>query len=129
MNYLGVDYGDKKIGLSISPGKLAEPYRVIRYTDEESAFEEIAEILEKEKIDEVVVGLSENESFIKAKRFGQKIDLELDVHVEFVDETLSTHDAQMLSLESGMNRKKRKNLEDAFAATLILQKYLDGLKN
>jgi len=129
MNYLGIDYGERKIGLSVSPGKLAEPHRVIRYTDEESVFEEIVKLIKEEEIDEVVVGLSEGEMMERSKRFGQKIALEVGVKVEFVDETLSTHDAQIMTIESGMKRKKRKNLEDAFAATIILQRYLDGLKN
>jgi len=46
--------------------------------------------------------------------------------VETFDETLSTYNAQRASIEAGMKRKKRKDMEDAYAATLILQGYLDS---
>lgn len=129
MNFLGVDYGERKIGLAISSGKLADPFKVIRYEDEEFVFEEITKIIDQEKIDTIIVGLSEGKMQENAKRFGQKLALELRIEVRFEDETLSTQDAQSLSIESGMSRKKRKSLEDAFAATLILQKHLDSLTN
>ena len=48
-----------------------------------------------------------------------------DVKIVLQDETLTTSDAQTLSREAGIKRIKRKSLEDAFAATLILQSYLD----
>ena len=46
--------------------------------------------------------------------------------VETFDETLSTHDARRVSIEEGMKRKKRKGMEDAYAATIMLQGYLDS---
>ena len=45
---------------------------------------------------------------------------------ETFDETLTTKEAQRLSLEAGLPRKKRRGMEDAFAATLMLQSYLDN---
>ena len=55
-------------------------------------------------------------------------DLEkvLGVKVETWDETLSTQDAQELSLSAQLPQKRRKEMEDAFSSTLVLQSYLDA---
>lgn len=116
MKILGIDYGKSKIGLATSEGKLASPWKVIRNLN---AIAEIKSIIEKEKFDEVVVGVSEREMGEESKKFAEVLG------AKTFDETLSTYDAQRLSIESGMKRKKRKEMEDAFAACVMLQSYLD----
>ncbi|MEK7472618.1 MAG: Holliday junction resolvase RuvX [Patescibacteria group bacterium] len=134
MNILGIDYGRKKIGLAISNGKLAEPMKVIRYTDIKKLSEQIRQIIKQEKIEKVIVGVSEGEMAIESKKFATLITsyqpqsgkLRLSpVTVEFSDETLSSYDAVDMSIQAGMSRKKRKEMEDAFAASIMLQSYID----
>lgn len=123
MNYLGIDYGRKKIGVSISYGKLAEPMQVIRYKDKEKMIAHVKRIIERYKIDKVVVGVSEGEMALESQEFAKIFEA-----ITF-DETLSSHDAIELSIASGMGRKKRKEMEDAFAASIMLQNYLDSRLN
>ena len=125
MRLLGIDFGRAKIGLAVSEGFLAEPYSVIRYEDEKELLEKIKVLVDKEQIDKVVVGVSEGKSAEEATSFGEKLR-ELGLEVIFFDETLSTVSAQELSREAGMKRKKRKALEDAFAASIMLQSFLDS---
>ena len=125
MRLLGIDFGRAKIGLAVSEGFLAEPYSVIRYEDEKELLEKIKVLVDKEQIDKVVVGVSEGKSAEEATSFGEKLR-ELGLEVIFFDETLSTVSAQELSREAGMKRKKRKALEDAFAASVMLQSFLDS---
>lgn len=134
MNILGIDYGRRKIGLAISNGKLAEPMKVIRYTDIKKLSEQIRQIIKQEKIEKVIVGVSEGEMAIESKKFATLITsyqpqsgkLRLSpVTVEFSDETLSSYDAVDMSIQAGMSRKKRKEMEDAFAASIMLQSYID----
>ncbi|EKE04910.1 MAG: hypothetical protein ACD_19C00429G0070 [uncultured bacterium] len=120
MKYLGIDYGRSKIGLALSDGKLAEPYQVIRYKDFDKMIAHINRIIEKQKIEKVVVGVSENEMGEESKEFANFFK------AETFDETLSSHDAQELSIASHMGRKKRKEMEDAFAASIMLQNYIDS---
>ena len=122
---MGIDFGRAKIGLAVSEGFLAEPYSVIRYEDEKELLEKIKVLVDKEQIDKVVVGVSEGKSAEEATSFGEKLR-ELGLEVIFFDETLSTVSAQELSREAGMKRKKRKALEDAFAASVMLQSFLDS---
>lgn len=112
MRILGIDYGRSKIGLAIAEGILASPWKVIKP-------EQLGDILKNEKFDKIVVGVSEAEMAKESKKFAKRIG------AETFDETLSTHEAQELSKETGMTRKRRKKMEDAFAATIMLQNYLD----
>lgn len=127
MKYLGIDYGRKKIGLAMSEGKLSEPYQVIRYADYEKMIFHIKRIVEKQKVENVVVGMSENEMGEEIKKFVETIRYTLNpIPCAVQDETLSSHDAIEMSVASGMGRKKRKEMEDAFAASIMLQNYLDS---
>ena len=120
MKYLGIDYGRRKIGLSLSDGRLAEPYQVIRYKDYDKMVLHINRIIEKQKIEKVVVGVSEGEMGEKSKKFAKIFN------AETWDETLSSHDAIEMSVASHMGRKKRREMEDAFAASIMLQNYIDA---
>lgn len=122
MKYLGIDYGLKKIGLAVAEGKLAEPLTVLRVNTDEEAINKIKLL---GKFDKVIVGISEGRTAQTTKLFVEKLQNQLSIPIEVFDETLSTHEAQELSRQTGMNRKKRKNMEDAFAATIMLQNYLD----
>lgn len=121
MKILGIDYGRKKIGLAIADGSLSEPLRVIRYSDTGMLSEKLKKIIKENKIEKIVVGVSEGEMGEESKKFAEEI------HAETFDETLSTHVAQELSKEAKVGRKKRKDLEDAFAASVMLQLYLDSI--
>jgi putative Holliday junction resolvase len=125
MNVLGIDWGEKKIGVSLASGTLAEPIEVIRYEHASKLFARLKEICTKYGIEKIIVGVSEGSSAIAAKNFATVLQKELGLTVETYDETLSSFDAQELSRLAGQNRKKRKNMEDAFAATVMLQNYLD----
>jgi len=118
--FLGVDYGRSKIGLAMSDGKLAEPYQVIRYKDYDKMVAHIIRIIEKQKIEKIIVGVSEGEMAEESIEFAKNFNTEM------FDETLSSHDAQQMSIQSGMGRKKRKEMEDAFAASVMLQNYIDA---
>ncbi|MFZ3301161.1 MAG: Holliday junction resolvase RuvX [Microgenomates group bacterium] len=127
MKLLGIDYGRKKIGVAISFGKLSEPLQVIRYKDYSKMIDHIKRIVERQKIEKVIVGISEGEMADESKKFASQLaDSNSPFTVEFFDETLSSHDAIEMSIASGMGRKRRKEMEDAFAASIMLQNYIDS---
>lgn len=129
MKLLGIDYGRKKIGLAISYGKLSEPYQVIRYKDYDKMIAHIQRIIERQKIEKIIIGMSENEMGEEIKKFASILGSNTPVPIDFSDETLSSHDAIEMSVASGMGRKKRKEMEDAFAASIMLQNYIDSVQN
>lgn len=125
MKILGVDYGRKKIGLALTDGILAEPWKVVRFDDLGDVFIKIKKEIEAEKIEKIVVGVSEGEMAEESKKFSLELNRETKIPTETFDETLSTQEAQEKAIGAGIKRKKRKTLEDAFAATVMLQSYLD----
>lgn len=127
MKLLGIDYGRAKMGLAIATSPLAQPLEVFRYKDVGEALEKIKRISEQNEIEKIVVGVSEGEMGEESRKFGNKLAAEIDIEVDYSDETLTTADAQLLSISAGMSRKKRRRMEDAYAATIMLQGYIDTL--
>lgn len=125
MKYLGVDYGLKKIGLAISDGQIASIYKVLNVSGLEDALRKVKEVIKKEKIEQVVIGVPEsgNSKKIVLKFIQQLSDL---ISVIKVDETLSSQNAKKLMMDLGVNKKDREK-EDAYSAALILQNFLDSL--
>jgi putative Holliday junction resolvase len=130
MKILAIDYGRAKVGLAVSSGILAEPLCVIRYKRLEELVRKVEQVVQVEQVEKVVVGVSEGKMGIESRNFSLTLSKSLEtVLVETWDETLSTHEAQTASIEAGMSRKKRREMEDAYAATIMLQNYLDSNLN
>lgn len=121
MRVLGIDYGEKKIGLAIADGPLAEPLGVINKKSWESR---IGMVCEKQGIEKIIVGVSEGKMANKTKKFGEMLGKITGLPVEYHDETLTTKEAIAKMEEIG----KRLKAEDAISAALILQEYLDKLE-
>jgi len=127
MKILGIDYGRRKIGLAISEGVLSQPWKVLRVNNFEDAVEKVLQVLQVLQVEKVIVGISEGEMGEESKKFAKVISHKLSVVIDTFDETLSTYHAQRLSMEAGIGRKKRRKMEDAYAATVMLQNCLDTL--
>ncbi|MDO8452562.1 MAG: Holliday junction resolvase RuvX [bacterium] len=125
MIILGIDYGKSKIGLAIAEGPLAAPLGVLRVKSLGEAVEKVLQTAQTQHADKVVVGISENQVADEQRGFVRKLR-ECGLEVEEWDETLSTHDAQSMAIAAGRSPKKRREMEDAFAATIVLQSYLDA---
>lgn len=125
-NLLGIDYGRSKVGVSVAASGLAEPLMVIRYKDRSKLMVHLIKIIEKYQIDELVIGISEGKMAAETKEFGDQLLGKFGLPVHFVDETLSSQDAQILALQAGKGRKDRAAMEDAYAATIILQQFIDN---
>lgn len=125
---LGIDFGKSKIGLSIGDTEslLAEPLEVLKFKDVDWAIKKMKRLIDELNIAKVIIGISEGKTGEFTKSFAEKLKSKINKPIYFQDETLTTHEAQDLSIQAGIRRKKRKGMEDAYAATLILQSYLDG---
>lgn len=123
MKYLGIDWGLKRIGLAVSEGKLATPFLNLEISGLKDGVEKIANLVKKEDVELIILGKPEG-------AMGKIVDktyqafLKEKMNIELTDETLSTHDAKKIMLEMGFGKSARKN-DNAFAAALILQRYLD----
>lgn len=119
MNVLGIDYGLVYMGLAISREGLPRPLTVIKSKSDQHKISEIIRICEKEKVDKIVIG-AESGGFIN------KLIKVLKIEVVTVDETLTNKIAFESMMMEGIGQKKRKELEHAFAAAVILKIYEDN---
>lgn len=129
MKILGIDYGRKKMGLAIGDfdSKLAEPVGVIRFELVEEVYKKIERIIRVEGINKIVMGVSEGRIAQEIKEFGKALEARFNIPITYQDETLTTHEAQELSIKAGIKRKRRHEMEDSYSAALILQAYIDDL--
>ena len=70
----------------------------------------------------------EQEIALKTREFMAKLNEEIDIKIEFVDERLSSLMAEEMLKETERDWKKRKEKLDAVAASIILQDFLDGVR-
>ena len=124
---MGIDYGRKKVGLAMSTEGMATPLSVLKYEDQDKLLIELEKVVASEKVERVVIGVSEGQMARESLDFAKMVEEKLQLVVDVEDETLTSRDAQRLSIEAGIKRKKRRNMEDAYSAALMLQKYLDNL--
>jgi putative holliday junction resolvase len=124
-NYLGIDYGSRRIGLAIGndEAKIAHPYKTLQ--TEMGYFDQLAEVIKTENIAELVVGLprtndgKETDQTREARFFAAELaSFKLPIHLQ--DEAGTTGEA----LRRG--GKPKVDL-DSIAAAIILQDYLDAL--
>lgn len=125
MKALGVDYGRAKIGLAVAEGRFAGPLGVVKVKGWEDALEKVSEVSKVAKVSKVVVGVSEGEMGEEQERFAHELSQKIDILVETQDESLSTLDAQEMAIQAGIPQKKRQKMEDAFAAAVMLQSWID----
>ena len=120
---LGVDFGERRIGLAIAESGLAEPFSIVEVGDQDSAVGKIAEVCQQEEIQKIILGLPRGSK--RVKKFGQRLAEETGLKVVFWDETLTSEEALSKMIQAGKSQKKRRNLDDISAA-IILQEYLDS---
>lgn len=134
MKILGLDYGDRRIGVAVSDafGWTAQGLTVIERRREGSDLDRIAELVAEHGVEEVVVGLPKNMNGTIGPRgeiciaFAEELKEVLRVPVHLWDERLTTVSAHRTLIEADVSRKKRKGVVDKMAASLILQNYLDS---
>ena len=133
MRYLGLDLGAKSLGLSISDktGLIASYYETIKYEDENKLLDILEEVIKKEKIESLVLGLPKNMNGSlgfrahETEEFKNKLVDRFNIEVFLEDERLTTKVAESVLINGDMSRKKRKKVIDGVSAVVILQSFLD----
>jgi len=122
MKYLGIDYGEKRVGVAISDEEAGFAFpKVILQNN--GAINEILSICESENISGIVVGESlssngiQNEIDKKIKSFADKLGKEISLPIFFQREDFSSVEASRFQIDN--------NKKDDSAAAIILQRFLD----
>jgi putative Holliday junction resolvase len=132
-----MDYGERRIGLATSDetASLAFPAGFLERKGNRHDLDALRRIVSERRIERVVIGLPlhldgrEGEAAGAARAFAGRIERELGLPVETVDERFSTVEAERALREQGIQgrrgRRRRREAVDATAATLLLRSWLE----
>ena len=134
--YMGLDVGDKTIGIAVSDLLLitAQGLETIRRENIKKDTDRLLEIIDEYEVDKIIVGMPKNMNNTigpqgeKVLDFVKKLKNKTDVEIVYEDERLTTVAAERVLLEGDVSRKDRKKVIDKVAASYILQSYLDSEK-
>ena len=140
MRILGLDYGDKTIGVAVSDpfGWTAQGVEIIRRSGEteyKKSMARLAELMETYEAETIVLGYPKNMNNTegprceKTKAFQERLLRRFPkVPVILWDERMSTIAAERSLIAADLSREKRKSVIDKMAAVHILQGYLDSIR-
>jgi len=127
MRILGIDFGSKRVGIALSDSSasIGQPYKVLQNT--KTLLQDVVSIITKEEVKEIVVGESKNfkgqDNVIMdaVRTFKKELEdaTKLPVHYE----------PEFMSSEQAQHFQGKNEFHDASAAAIILQSYLDRIKN
>ena len=135
MRILGLDYGEKRIGVAICDelGLTAQGRPTIIRKTKKHDWEILGSLIRNYKVEKIVIGYpvrmdgSEGIQCEKVNRFTALLETTFSLPVVKWPETLSTKEAEEILINSGVRWEKRKKMVDKLAACIILQGYLDSI--
>jgi putative Holliday junction resolvase len=133
MRALGIDFGERRIGLALSDpeGRLAVPLTTLDRRDDRQAARAIAAIAREEAVEVLVLGDprtldgGRGPASERVARFGRRLEAAAGLPVERVEETLTTAEARARLREAGIDPRREPGRVDAVAAQILLQQALD----
>jgi putative Holliday junction resolvase len=134
MRWMGIDYGDRHIGIAVSDELMltAQGITTLRNSGDAHVIRDLIQLVKEWNVSELVVGLPKNMNGSVGPRgqiaeaFAQMLKENLQLPVHLWDERLTTVSATRTLLEADVSRKKRKEVVDRMAAALLLQNYMDA---
>lgn len=134
MRYMGIDYGDARIGIALSDplGMLAQGLTTLENTGGKKLFAQLAELINEKQVEHIVIGLPKNMDGSEGFRaeatyaFAERLKTVTDAEISFWDERLTTVAAHGYLNETNIRGKKRKAVVDAVSAELILEGFMQS---
>jgi len=132
MRILGLDVGDRRIGVAISDELeiSAHSLATIHRNDLSREIGQIKKIVEEYGVEEIVIGMPVMMNGTigiqgeKVERFVEELKKTISVPIRFFDERLSTRFVERTLIEADVSRERRKKVIDKLSAVIILQDYL-----
>ena len=136
MKVLAVDPGDKNLGLAVSDdtGTLARPLTVIPHVSMDQDVQRIAGEAAVRKVEIVVIGAAfggdgeETRAVRHAQRLLEHLQLATSLKCVLWDESGTTQAARNAAVRAGKPKHRRRGHHDAMAAAIMLQDYLDAIR-
>lgn len=136
MRILGLDVGDKKIGISLSDStrSIAQALMVYRRSSLDKDLHELKRVIDEHGVGDIVIGLPKDLSGAIGKKatevmaFAEELQKHTSINTILWDERFSTNEANRIFEMAQVSHKKRKPFIDMMASQIILQGYLDAQK-
>ncbi|HBU12543.1 MAG TPA: Holliday junction resolvase RuvX [Clostridiales bacterium] len=133
---IGLDIGDKRIGIALSDLLMltAQGMETYQRSEEGKDIQYLAAYMKSHDVGRIVCGLPKNmngsigEQAEKVQVFAEQLKEHTGLPLLYWDERLTTKSAHQTLLEADMSRKKRKAVVDKIAAVYILQGYMDSIR-
>lgn len=132
MRILGIDYGDKRIGLAISDeeGKLAGRFLTLENISQSRTIAEIIKVISENNIQKIIIGVpvgfkNESEQTAKTKNFIKTLREKIELPIVEINEIFTSKMAEKNLRDNKMNSEEIKEIIDQEAARIILQDFLD----
>tara|TARA_B100001142_G_scaffold318982_1_gene361832 strand:+ start:1023 stop:1433 length:411 start_codon:yes stop_codon:yes gene_type:complete len=135
MRAVGIDLGEKRIGVAISDsdGRVATPYETVaRSGSRDQDHRLIRAIVEEVEAEILVVGLplsldgDEGKAALNARKEAELLQQVVAIPLAMHDERLTTVEAERMLQEQGLDAVQRRKIVDKVAASIILQAWMDG---
>lgn len=130
MKILGIDYGQKRIGLAMAQGTMAFPFRTLEKSTRDKLFADLLAIIESEGVQAIVLGLpldmegAETLTTRQTLNFRDSLARRTPLPIHLVNEALTSFDARERLREAGVPQHRHKEMLDQMAAVCILETYL-----
>ena len=132
MNILGIDYGLKNVGFAIGEQitNNCSTYFSKKFNNRKELIEEIKNLITEWDIKTVVIGLpfnldnSESEMSLEIRNFSKKLEKDINIKINFVDEKLTTYEARQIMKDLNKNEKEIRKNNHGLAAKLIVDSFL-----
>lgn len=133
MRVLGIDFGERRIGLALSDedGRYALPLQTIERRSDRQALYRIADLVRERQVAALILGEPRgldgrgSATTERVKRFGERLARLTKVPLYRIDEALTTVEAAARLRDAGLDSRARHQRRDAVAAQILLQEALD----
>lgn len=130
MKILGLDIGQKRIGMAVATEGAIASFGIMENKNLSEVIQTIGQISREEHIEKIIVGLPRYHNTLQAdkiRKFALELAKSLALPVDFVDETLTSKEAERMLAETGIDPQSKKFKEevDKLSAKMILEQYLN----
>jgi len=134
---IGLDIGERRIGVALSDptGLLASPLATIDRSNLKADIDRIVALIPRYAVERIVIGLPKSLSGAigsqaeKVRAFAEKLGQRAGIPIAYWDERLTSVAAEAVLHQQSRRPSREKGIIDAVAASIILQGYLDSLRN
>lgn len=133
---LGIDLGQKRVGLSLSDTRwtIASPLNVLKVAKLDKFIQDVSNIIDQYNVGLILIGLplnmngSQGDAALNARQIAGELSLILANPIIMWDERLSTQAITRTMIDANLSRARQKEVVDKMAASFVLQGYLDWLR-